>query len=256
MKDLKKKMSRIENFYENNLGLALARGNDPQYSGEMIEAYNATIGTSKEDLWSQSGLQTWIPTAAALSISSSSASDSDVDVSVEVLLANWTTTIWTINTDGQTQTDIESATPAIRVNRAWVSGATASVGKIYIYEKSEGTVTAGVPQTASKIHAVIEIADQETKHAWWSIPVGYEGYVIDWQVDTLVAVVITNLLEVREFGGVFISKDRLRVNAQSKGKTKVIMIKCPPKSDVKITSVSASGSNLVDGELALALRKL
>lgn len=247
-------MTRLESNYEANIGLALAMQIEAGLNGENIEAYNASVATAKEDLWSQSGSHTWMTTAAGLKISSSSASDSDVDVSVEVLLADWNTATWVINTDGQTEKDIESATPAIRVNRAWVSGPTASVGKIYIYE--DDTVTAGVPQTATKIHAVIEIADQETKHGWWSIPLGFEGYVLDWQVDTLAAIVMTNRVEVREFGGVFIGKDRLLINAQTKGKIKLMAIRCPPKSDVKLTSIGASGSSLVDAGMTLLLRDL
>lgn len=248
-------MSRIESFYEVNLGLALAIGMDTRFSGKTIEAYNAAIATSKEDLWTQSGLQTWIPTAAPIHISSSSSADQDIEVTVEYLDLLWqpqTAVVFTDDTDGQTE--IITSITAIRINKAWVSGGSAAVGKIYLYE--DDTVTLGVPQTATLIHAVLEIADQETKHGWWSIPDGYEGYVLDWQVDTLAAIVMTNKVEVREFNGVFLSKDTLIINAGSKGKTKVIAIKCPPKSDVKITSVGASGSSLVNGELTLVLRKL
>lgn len=247
-------MTRIKSNYEANLGVALAMQLESRMQGKPIEAYNASVATSKEDLWTQSGLHTWMITPAGLKISSGSVSDSDVDVSVEVLLPDWTTAIWNVNTDGQTEKDIQAGALAIRVNRAWVSGPIASVGKIYIYE--DDTVVAGVPQTATKIHAVIEIVDQESKHGWWSIPDGWEGYVMDWQVDTLAAIIMTNRVEIREFGGVFIGKDRILINAQDKSKTKFIPFVCPAKSDVKLTSIGASGSSLVDGSLSLFLHKI
>ena len=385
-------MTRIESNYEANFGLALAMKIEADHDGIDIEAYNAAVATSREDLWPQGGVQTFLPAAAAIYLSSELGAigaavaddggsqttettaannattddmtllpavpvagdayyigrstkftsldlnvstlgagntivveywngsdfdtqvpdlvddtvgfseaginrvsftepvdwatttvnsisglywirfrvtvagavaigqqvwvggDGNVDVTIEYLDANWAKKTATVNTNGPSQILVITPVNPIRINKATVLGSVVSTGKIYIAETD--TLTQGVPDTATKIHAVIEVADQETKHGWWSIPVGHEGYIMDWQVDTLAAIIMTNRVEVREFGGVFIWKDRILINAQQKGKTKFKPIVCPPMSDVKLTSIGASGSSLVDGGMSLFIKKL
>ena len=118
----------------------------------------AAVGTSFETVWEYGGDETYATTNAIDTISSSSASDTDVDITVEGHTvsgtgadAQYTFVIQTVNTNGQSK--VLLPTPLARTARQYVSGATAAVGDIYVYE--DDTLTGGVPNTAAKVHNVI-----------------------------------------------------------------------------------------------------
>ena len=119
---------------------------------------NATVSTSFETVWEYGGNETYVTSNVINTMSSSSASDTDVDVTIEGHTvsgtgadAQFTFVIQTANTDGQGK--VVLATPLARVSRAYVSGATAPLGDIYIAE--DDTLSGGVPTTASKVHITI-----------------------------------------------------------------------------------------------------
>jgi hypothetical protein len=248
--------SRFETLPEANFLFNLAFQNlSAKFDPKLKPGNNQTVGVTKEDIWTQSGSHTFMSAAAAIHISSSASVDQGVGVTVEYLDANWlpqTLEVLTDGTDGQTE--VVTSINAIRINNAWVSSGGPAAGKIYLYE--DDTVVAGVPQTATKIHAVLEIADQKTQHSWFSMPAGYDGIVIYWEIEVTSAIEVTGRLERQLFGGSFTTEDRLVVNDSKDYSKKPIRVYVPPKADIKLTGIAASGTPAVLGELQVIQRKL
>ena len=120
-----------------------------------------TIGTSYELVWSQGGNETDPSTNAIAYVSSSSGSDT-IGLTIEGHTVDgngdFTFVVQTKTLAGQTKTALD--TPLARCSRAYVTGNTANVGDVYIYE--DDTVSSGVPQTASKIHGKIDAGLNQT----------------------------------------------------------------------------------------------
>ncbi len=113
------------------------------------------IDQAFETVWEQGGDETYATTNAIDKISSSSGSDTQ-EVKIEYHTidgsGNFTFGVQTVTLAGQTEKAIP--TPCARVSRVYNNSGSNFAGDIYVYE--DDTVIAGVPQTASKIHAKIQ----------------------------------------------------------------------------------------------------
>jgi len=134
---------------------------------------NSAVAASFEDIWSYGGAHTEIVTSAAMHISSSSASDT-TDVTIVGLDADYALQSVTETLVGQTETTVGAET-WIRVFGISNVGATDFVGDVYCY--LDDTVTAGVPQTASKVQAKIAIGYGQSLTARWTVPAGSTAYL-------------------------------------------------------------------------------
>ncbi len=197
-------MGRIESYLNAEAAKALV-------SSVQKFGSNAGIGTSFEDMWEIGADYNFLSTAATLYIGSSSASDTAVTITVKGLDADWLyqeIDIALDDSDPQAdQVAVVSAGGAetwIRVNRAYVSGATASVGNIYIADEVPGTWSAGgLPGTIGNTVAYIPIADQQTMQAIYSTPADQVGVLVHWHVSNTTVQAAQAKIQVREFGGVF-----------------------------------------------------
>lgn len=107
-----------------------------------------------ETIWETGGDETYVTTNAIDTVSSSSASDTAVTMYVEGHTVSgtgsdseFTFTTQTVALNGQSKVTLD--TPLARVSRAYATSGTL-VGDFYVFE--DDTVTAGVPDTQSKIH--------------------------------------------------------------------------------------------------------
>ena len=180
--------------------IALVRGLIPGWACYEKFGRNPSIDTTSdpEDIWDQGGVYTFLSSAASLYVSSSDNSDTNV-ITVEGLDANWVAQTATVTLTGQTQAEITGVT-WIRVFRAY--SATDTAGDVYIAETD--TLTAGVPDTASKIKAKFEIARQQTEMSIYTVPAGKTGYVYQWSGSILKSSAATSVdlvIMKREFGG-------------------------------------------------------
>lgn len=163
-----------------------------------------TIGTSYELVWGQGGAETDPTTNAISHISSSSGSDTQA-ITIEGHTVdgsgNFTFVTQSVTLTGQTKKAL--TTSLARCSRAYVSGTTANVGDVYIYE--DDTVTAGVPATASKIHAKIDAGLNQTFKAkttfsstdYFIVTGGYGS------LEEKTAAVVDFIFEVRQKGSVY-----------------------------------------------------
>ncbi len=103
------------------------------------------------------------------------------DVEVHGLDTNWDLVVQTITLTGQTPSAL--TTDLIRVFRMINVGSSNNAGHIFCY-KSGGTVTAGVPQTATDIRAIIQPGNNQTLMSIYTIPNGKRGYITNFYAST------------------------------------------------------------------------
>lgn len=122
---------------------------------------NSDIGTSSETVWSTGGDETYVTTNAIDKISSSDAGDTQ-SVVVEghtIDSGILTFVVQNVTLAGQTETALPI--PLARATRLYNNDTSAFAGTVYVYE--DDTVTAGVPQTTSKIHLTVNDGNQSEK---------------------------------------------------------------------------------------------
>lgn len=137
---------------------------------------NPDIDTAAaEYIWQQGGTETFMSTAQTLYVSSTNGAD-DQDIYISGLDGNFDVQNATVTLNGTAQTAVSGTW--LRVHRAYNNEATNDpfAGSVYIAESD--TTTAGVPDTASKIHAKLLPTAQQTQKAIYTIPNGYTGYVL------------------------------------------------------------------------------
>jgi len=238
---------KVTSFNNIDFLLSVAMGNEEGFKVVHKFGENPDIDAgSYEDVWEQGGSYTYPATAITNYISSSDNNDTE-EVIVIGLDSDWNEQSQLVTLQGQTKTEIGSGLTWIRVFRAYNDNGSDLTGIVYIYE--DDTVTDGVPQTVSKIKAVINNGNNQTQMATYSIPNGKTGYILSAGVslskkkDGLSNVKLMS----REFGKVFRVRDFLEVSAAG---TSAIdreyhsPIEIQAKSDIKImadSSVSGSG---------------
>lgn len=227
-----------------------------------VEKFGRNIdidSAAAEDVWDGGGTYVFTTTAQAYHVSSSSAADTQ-EVGFELLTedsdGNWNEEIFTQTIAGQTETVLAppSGNSPIRINRFWNADSSDFAGDVYVYE--DDTVTAGVPQTASKIKAKILIGNNQTLMAIYTVPSTDKGAKISsyyWAVLKRTASLANAMLYTREFGGVF------RIRHVTGGNTAGTStnahefrngIPIPARTDIKIVSeVSANDTDVSAGFL-------
>lgn len=180
---------------------------------ETIYGFNNAVETAEESIWFGDDLPTedagplrcfanmntgTTPTAANLYISSSDEGDAPagdttlgVLFTVEALDANWDpititgVNLGVANAGGTLFKQIGSVT-LMRINKVTVTSA-AATGDIYIgLDHTTDTAADGVPDTiATDSVAVIDIGQNETAMACYSVPNDYNAFLTEWCISDL-----------------------------------------------------------------------
>jgi len=156
----------LPNTLSNDFYFEVNRGNITGFSTLELVGVNAAVGGT-EDIWNSGASISQVSSAAVLNVSSSDATDIDLAVTITGLDANYdeiTEVITTAHASGQTK--VTGTQLFLRVNSVTIASAPA--GKVYVYYAD--TVTAGVPDTASKIQSVIDIAATRSYNAIYTVP--------------------------------------------------------------------------------------
>lgn len=140
-----------------------------------------TTSTDPEDIWDYGGTYTYTAnTGADYYFSSSNAADTQ-SVKFYVLtvdsLGNWNMESFSQAVVGQTKTKLlpPSGDKPVRIWRMYNVGATNIQGVLYVYE--DDTVLLGVPQTPSKVRAIINGATNTTLMSHFTVPTGYVAFL-------------------------------------------------------------------------------
>lgn len=207
---------------------------------------NSDINGSIETVWSHSSLYVYPTTAAVMKVSSTSADDAAAGTGARTVIvagldADYNEISETVTLNGQTA--VLTTNSFIRVFRAYVvtagSGGTAA-GTIYV---GAGSVTAGVPAT---VYAVIEIGDNQTVMAMWTVPAGYTFYIYRGTFSAAsnnAAQYVLGKFMVRPFGGVFRNAADITVNSNVFGYDFKIPLAVAEKSDIEARAIALSGTN-------------
>lgn len=142
-------------------------------NGHLICGSNDAVTTSYADVWKQNIVRTDPTTAVQLGMSSGNAADAAAGtgartVKVVGLDANYRVIDETFTLNGQTK--VVGTKYFLRVNYAEVLTAGSggvNAGEVYIFDQSD-TVTAGVPQTTTKIFGRIQAGYNQTQMAMYT----------------------------------------------------------------------------------------
>lgn len=243
----------VDHYGATDFLLEVSKGNVPGHSSVQKFGRNFDIDTATdpEDCASQGGTYTYLASGQTLYASSSNAGDGQ-QVTVEGLSGGWNEQNKTVTLNGQNQVAIDGTW--IRMFRAWNDDSTDLAGDIYIAETD--TLTGGVPDTASKIKAKINIGFAQTLMALYSVPLAKTAYILGWYSSiegaSPAGLRAANSLRVREFGKVFRVKNTHSLFDNGTSYIYHAFRAFPPypaKSDIVITvdQVTANGADIAGG---------
>ncbi len=186
--------------------LDIAKGNLPDHSFIHKFGLNADIDQTEEDIWTQGETYTFMTTASTLYISSSDSGD-DQTYEVQGLDANFDEQTVTVTADGNNFVALTGTW--MRVFRIKNTGTTNNAGDIYISDNNTDAGGDGVPDTASNIKAKIDVGENQTLMAIYTIPNGKTGYMQCWFATLAKKVAAFSIVRHlrREDGGVFQVKE-------------------------------------------------
>ncbi len=214
-----------------------------------------SLGTSEEMIWQQGGIETLIATNAIDTVSSSDAGDTQ-DVTIEGhTISGSDLTFVTQSATLNGQTKVVLTTALARASRIYNNGNTDFAGNIYVYE--DDTITAGVPQTAAKVH--LKTARNQSLKAATSIS-SVDYYLITnfhGSVNKKTTGIVDFRLQIRRSGKVF--RDVVLGSSASTGGNLDLEFKpyiiAPKNSDIRITGTGSTtniaASAWINGLLSL-----
>lgn len=162
---------------------------------------------------------------------------------------NLTFVVQNVTLAGQTKTAL--TTPLARCTRIVNNNSTNLVGNIYVYEDT--TVTAGVPQTGSKVHCMVTAGKNNSNKA--STSISNRDY---WIITRMTAHFLEKAtgyaevhLEIREKGKTFIEKAHVAVNngAPLGVLSFTPYLIAPANSDIRLTATADGANTYVGGNI-------
>ena len=180
-------------------------GNAPDF--DQIDG-DVTIWDGAEDGTSWEAMDYTFSTSADIdSISSSDAGDNQ-QIEIQGLVTGYYLHTDTSTLNGQTAVQLD--TTFLRVFRMRNINTTDLAGHVFAYTTAT-SVTAGVPDDAAEIRAIMQPGNNQTEMAIYTIPAGRTGYMRSWYSSTAGANKNSNYgisLFARKNGGVFQLKHR------------------------------------------------
>lgn len=242
-------------------GLTLAQGEatGKSFIHKFGSAPDFDTGDGTIDIWdgaNDAGLNamqyTYSTTADIDTLSSSNVGDT-VDIEVQGLDANYDLSTETVTLTGQTKVTL--TTPLIRVFRLKNVGSSDLLGSVYCYV--DGTITTGIPDTATDVRAIIDNGNNQTLMAIYTVPAGKTAYMRGFYGATAGASRDTNIvldLKARPFGQVFQLKHRSAISSTATSILKYDYVEPQPfseKTDIvmraTITESAITGASISAG---------
>lgn len=238
----------------------IAKGNVPGYSwiNKFGENPDVDTGSYPEDVWDFGGLYTYTAnTGATYYFSSSNATDTQLfrfTVQTVDSKGNWNEETFDQQIAGQTKTQLNptSGDPVVRIYRIENEGDEGEdlVGIFYVYE--DDTVSAGVPDTDSKVRAQVNDGNNQTEMLQYTIPTGKVGFVFQilaGQSRSQAAGASVLTLRTRRYGKLFKVKGRIAtVNSGSSNYQNKLSVPAPlpSRTDInpRIEMVSANNTGI------------
>ena len=151
------------------------------------------------------------------------------------------------------QAKVVLSTPLARMSRMYTLGAVETVGVVYGFE--DDTVTAGVPDTDSKVHLTMEPGDQQSDKAATSLSSTDYWFITGGAAAVLkkTGATVDLLLQVRQAGGVW--RKGAEISVASTATSTVTyqfdpVIIVPPNADIRVVGVSSAVATAVTVSLS------
>ena len=234
--------------YFNNVALGLISGR--AFAIVLGRNQNMQISVGTQTLWDGGGNYEYLSADTALFISSSSASDTAVNVTITGLDDTYTEIVRTVVVGGQTQVAITG--DMFRVLVALVTGSVTPIGTLYVAEAD--TLTAGVPDTATKIKAIIPLgitadagtiyaSDNISHNSLFTVPANKTCLIHRIAGETGKDENAVMSGRVRFFGGPFLNRNELFVYQSRFDEVFVPPLVLPAKTDLEFRGIpGANGS--------------
>lgn len=151
----------------------VARGKIPGHSLGTVFGHNPDIDpAASETIWDFGGNFNYLTADTELYLSSASAADTNVTVLITGLTEDYSVkTLVHTHTLGQAQ---ESVGVWFRINKMTVIGGEAPLGDLYLAESD--TLTAGVPDTPTKVQDWMELGINTTHRSMFTVPANHTFY--------------------------------------------------------------------------------
>ena len=159
----------INHLTQMPLGLAIQRGNIPNFSGIQKFGYNVSVSTSFETIWENGSLYSYPTSSTTAVATSTSTDDNDSLVHIYGLDSDWDLADEVITVGGSAST-----TSFIRVFRSVLTNANTGIVNV-------GKITTTVNSLPVSI---IDVGYGQSLQAIYTIPRNYRGYLMSIDVGT------------------------------------------------------------------------
>jgi len=228
------------NQYIDNDAINIASGRAVNHRHIHKFGYNPDAGVNYEDIWAQGG-QITFATAGHVATIASNLANAGSEITIQGLDIDYNEIEEVLLIDGSG--NATGTKEFLRINRAFVSNSVATEAVMRIQLNSVNT-------------ARIEVAHQQTMQNIYTVPRGHTAYL------TQISIGIQSKdkdgefrVYVREYGGVFRTRDYLTMQTNFIEKHYPIPLKFPEKTDIKLQSKLTGSDAGVSGTFDLILVK-
>jgi hypothetical protein len=211
-------------------GLAVARGEVQRAQGINRWGFNPLVRTTYETVWELGGIYEYPSTAVAMTLASDEgAADESVEITVTGLDSDWKLLSETVTLDASG----EAVTTELflRINEVRVSNGLELTGNVTV---SNGGTNYGYidAQFGKSISSV------------YSVPVGYDAYILNGKVTVSKQRELLAKLMVRPFGKIFTAEGIVGSSGSPYSKEWTIPIYLAPKTDIEVRALANSATEM------------
>lgn len=255
-------------FGTTDFALEVSKGNVDGHSILTLFARNTNVGaTNTETIWDYGGNYTYLTADTQLYASSTDAGDTDVDIWVQGLDENYNEVLRVVNLNGQSQVALSGL--MFRVHNAFTAQTSNNIpnGDVYIAESD--TLTAGVPNTASKVKSMIRRArdtsenvidvgtdfasDNFSHNGFYTVPAGKTAYAYYAVVYIGKNDDVTLSGRVRSEGGIWWNRSPSELYQNAPAQEFQTRLGIPEKTDLEWRCIAGSAGAAINFQLQFIL---
>lgn len=223
----------------------IAEGYVANHSRFDMSGENIDVGITTETIVDYGGAYTYLTSAAAMYISSSNAGDNQEYV-VWGLDGNYDEISATAAANGQNQVRVGTTETFFRIFGVYNNGTTNNAGDIYVAESDN--LTAGVPDTPSKIKAMARAGNNNSFSGIYTVPRNKCVYLIDGYASNSAVKSVTFTIKYRPVGKVFRTTRPVQLYQQTLVFSSAVPAAIPERTDIEF----AAKANSVGGGILSA----